>query len=44
VDFDRRAAFANLRAIAPQAELFELSARSGSGLDALIQWLDGQSS
>jgi hydrogenase nickel incorporation protein HypB len=44
VGFDRRAAFANLRAIAPQAELFELSARSGSGLDALIQWLDGQSS
>ena len=44
VDFDRRAAFVNLRAIAPQAELFELSARSGSVLDALIQWLDGQSS
>ena len=44
VGFDRSAAFANLRAIAPQAELFELSARSGSGLDALIQWLDGQSS
>lgn len=42
VDFDRRAALANLRAIAPQAELFELSARTGSGMDALIDWLDGQ--
>ncbi len=44
VAFDRHTAIANLRAIAPQAELFELSARSGSGLDALIQWLDGPSS
>ena len=41
VAFDRHTAIANLRAIAPQAELFELSARSGSGLDALIQRLDG---
>ncbi len=40
VGFDRDAAIANLRAIAPQAELFELSARSGAGLDALIQWID----
>ncbi len=40
VGFDRRSAIANLQAIAPQAELFELSARSGDGLDALIAWID----
>ena len=40
--FDRRSAIANLQAIAPQAELFELSARTGEGLDALIRWLDAQ--
>ena len=38
--FDREAAIANLAAIAPQAQRFELSARSGLGLDPLIQWLD----
>ena len=40
--FDRRSAVANLQAIAPQAELFELSARTGEGLDPLIRWLDAQ--
>jgi hydrogenase nickel incorporation protein HypB len=40
VGFDRHSAIANLRAIAPQAELFELSARTGSGMEALIAWLD----
>jgi hydrogenase nickel incorporation protein HypB len=40
--FDRRSAIANLQAIAPQAELFELSARTGEGLDPLIRWLDAQ--
>ena len=44
VDFDRPTAIANLRAMAPQAELFELSARSGAGLDALMDWLDGPNS
>ncbi len=38
--FDRRSAIANLQAIAPQAELFELSARTAEGIDALIRWLD----
>ena len=41
VGFDRRAAVANLRAIAPRAELFELSARCGTGIEALIAWIDG---
>ena len=40
VGFDRSSAIANLQAIAPQAELFELSARSGDGLDALIAWIE----
>jgi hydrogenase nickel incorporation protein HypB len=40
--FDRRSAIAHLQAIAPQAELFELSARTGEGLDGLIRWLDAQ--
>ncbi|MBW0168020.1 MAG: hydrogenase nickel incorporation protein HypB [Vulcanococcus sp.] len=42
VGFDRRSAIANLNAIAPQAALFELSARTGEGLDALIHWLDAK--
>ncbi len=42
VGFDRRKAIANLSAIAPQATLFELSARTGEGLDALIRWLDAK--
>ena len=42
VGFDRRTAIANLSAIAPQTALFELSARTGEGLDALIHWLDAK--
>ena len=42
VGFNRRSAIANLNAIAPQAALFELSARTGEGLDALIHWLDAK--
>ena len=42
VGFDRCAAIANLSTIAPQAALFELSARTGEGLDALIRWLDAK--
>ena len=37
--FDRPLALAHLRAIAPQAEIFELSARQGSGFEPLIRWL-----
>ena len=39
VGFDRAAALANLAAVAPQARIFELSARTGEGLDALLHWL-----
>lgn len=33
----------NVRAVAPQARVFELSARSGEGLDAWLAWLRGLS-
>jgi hydrogenase nickel incorporation protein HypB len=42
MEFDQQQAIANLRAIAPAAALFELSARSGEGVDALIRWLERQ--
>jgi len=38
-DFDRQLAIANLAAVAPQARLFETSARLQQGLDGLISWL-----
>jgi hydrogenase nickel incorporation protein HypB len=31
----------NLRAVAPQARVFELSARTGEGMDAWLGWLRG---
>lgn len=37
--FDRAAALANLRRVAPQAEVFELSARTGEGFDAWLAYL-----
>ncbi len=37
VEFDRDAALANVRAIAPHASIFETSARTGAGIDA---WID----
>lgn len=39
VGFDRRAAITNLKTVAPQARLFELSARTGQGMEAVMQWL-----
>jgi hydrogenase nickel incorporation protein HypB len=38
VGFDRRAALAALAAVAPQARIFEVSARTGEGVDALLHW------
>lgn len=40
--FRREEALANLRAIAPQAVIFELSARQGSGFSPLLAWLQQQ--
>ena len=42
VAFERDSALANLRTVAPQAQLFELSARTGDGLGALQSWILGQ--
>ena len=40
VEFDRSAAWRYLQAVAPQAVVFEVSAISGEGLAAWIEWLD----
>jgi hydrogenase nickel incorporation protein HypB len=37
--FDREAALANIRAIAPTARIFELSSRTGAGIDAWCDYL-----
>jgi hydrogenase nickel incorporation protein HypB len=42
VEFDRDAAYANLRAVRPGVTIFETSAKSGAGLDAWIDWLVAQ--
>ena len=42
VGFDRSLALATIQAVAPQAHILELSARSGAGLEALIAWLEQQ--
>ena len=42
VAFERDSALANLRAVAPQAQLFELSARTGDGLEPLRSWIGEQ--
>ena len=39
--FDREAALANIRAVTPQAAVFELSARTGSGMNEWYAYLDG---
>jgi len=38
-DFDRSALLANLRRVAPQARVFELSAKTGAGMEAWRQYL-----
>ena len=40
VGFDHAAAHHNLRAVAPRAPVFEVSARQGQGLTAWMQWLE----
>ncbi len=42
VGFDRGRAIANIRVMAPQARLFEVSARTGQGIEPLIQYLGSQ--
>ena len=38
-DYDRQAALANLRRLAPQAPVFETSAKTGQGMDAWCEFL-----
>jgi hydrogenase nickel incorporation protein HypB len=40
VGFDRDAALKNIRAVAPQAEVVELSARTGAGIDRWYDYLE----
>jgi hydrogenase nickel incorporation protein HypB len=42
VGFDRSTALANLAGVAPQARIFELSARTGAGMEPLLHWLSHQ--
>jgi hydrogenase nickel incorporation protein HypB len=42
VGFDRETAIANIRRMAPQAQLFELSARSGVGMEDWLAYLRSQ--
>jgi hydrogenase nickel incorporation protein HypB len=42
VGFDREAALNNIRRIAPQATLFEVSARTGQGMEQWYQFLERQ--
>ncbi|CAK6692091.1 hydrogenase nickel incorporation protein HypB [Synechococcus sp. CBW1107] len=42
VGFDRSSALANVAGVAPQARIFELSARTGAGMEALLHWLSHQ--
>lgn len=42
VGFDRDRAIANLHKVAPQAPIFEVSARTGTGLEAWYAYLRGQ--
>jgi hydrogenase nickel incorporation protein HypB len=39
VDFDRAAALANIHRVSPQATIFEVSSKSGAGLDAWCDYL-----
>ena len=41
VGFDREKALASIRQTAPKAEILEVSAKSGAGLDAWYAWLAG---
>jgi hydrogenase nickel incorporation protein HypB len=42
VGFDRETAIANIRRMAPQAQLFEVSARTGLGMDSWLRYLQSQ--
>ena len=39
VEFDRDRAIANIKNIAPQAQIFEVSAKTGQGINSLLIYL-----
>jgi hydrogenase nickel incorporation protein HypB len=41
VGFDRESALRNVRRAAPEATIFEVSAKTGQGMDAWYRYLDG---
>ena len=41
IDFDRDAFYRGIRAVNMKAGVFEVSCRTGEGLDALVEWIDG---
>lgn len=44
VGFDRDAALANIRQVAPRAAILDVSAKTGAGLDAWYRWIEGTAS
>jgi hydrogenase nickel incorporation protein HypB len=40
VDFDRAAARRNIQSVRPGIQVFEISAKTGDGLEALVQFLE----
>jgi hydrogenase nickel incorporation protein HypB len=42
VGFDRETALENIRKMVPQAKIFELSARTGEGINAWLDYLQTQ--
>lgn len=41
IDFDKDAFYKGIRAVNSKARVFEVSCRTGEGLDELVQWVDG---
>ncbi|MBR3581953.1 MAG: hydrogenase nickel incorporation protein HypB [Kiritimatiellae bacterium] len=44
VGFDRDAALANIRQVAPRAAILDVSAKTGAGLDAWYRWIEAPAS
>lgn len=42
VGFDREAALANIRQVAPKATILEVSAKTGAGLEEWLRWVEAQ--
>ncbi len=42
VGFDRAAAYRSIHSVSPQMEIFELSAKTGKGMDEMTEWMTSQ--